>query len=61
MAQGEFTKEETRMTVKAVDELYTALPRAKRRTYLRHLNDIYLYLKAAERAASNEPTSSHGG
>jgi hypothetical protein len=51
MAQGEFTKEEAAETKKAVDEIFDAIPKSKRGNFLGHLNDIFLFLEAAEKAA----------
>jgi len=54
MAQGQFTKEEAAETVKAVKELAEAIPNSKRIGYIGHLNDIYLFLRAAENCAPSE-------
>jgi len=54
MAQGEFTKEEAAETLKAVEELFAALPKSKKREFLGHLNDISLFLEAAKRAAPTD-------
>ena len=54
MAQGQFTKEEAVETKKAVDELFAALPKTKQGGYIGHLNDILLFLNAAEEAAPKE-------
>jgi hypothetical protein len=54
MAQGQFTKQEAEATKEAVDELFSALPRAKKAEFLGHLNDIALFLEAAKRAAPEE-------
>lgn len=54
MAQGEFTKEEAKATVEAVDEMFKGLSKGKQGEYLGHLNDILLFLKAAEKAAPSE-------
>ncbi len=51
MAQGEFTKEEAKATIEALDELFNALPRSKQPAFLGHLNDISLFLEAAQVAA----------
>ena len=51
MAQGEFTKEEATETEKAVDEMFRALPKSKQREYIGHLNDIFLFISAAKKAA----------
>jgi hypothetical protein len=54
MAQGEFTKEEAAETIKAVDEMFKALPKAKQAAFFGHLNDVCLFLEAAKRAAPAE-------
>lgn len=54
MAQGEFTKEEAAETIKAVDEMFKALPKAKQGQFFGHLNDVCLFLEAAKRAAPVE-------
>lgn len=54
MAQGEFTKGEASRTKEAVNELFEAIPKSKRFNYLGHLNDILLFLGAAEAVASEE-------
>ena len=46
MAQGEFSE-----TVKAVDEMFKAIPKSKSLQYIGHLNDILLFLNAAEKTA----------
>ena len=51
MAQGDFTKEEAREVVKIVNEMFEALPKNKKVGLVGHLNDILLFLSAAERAA----------
>lgn len=51
MAQGDFTKAEADETIKAVDELFEALPKSKKLDYIGHLNDILLFLEAAKRNA----------
>ncbi len=55
MAQGEFTKQEAQRTRKAVNELFEALPKSKRFNYVGHLNDIFLFLSAAKKAAPDKP------
>ena len=55
MAQGEFTKQEASRTKEAVDEMFEAIPKSKRMGYIGHLNDIFLFLLAAEKAAPDEP------
>ena len=54
MAQGEFTKQEASRTREAVDEMFEAIPKSKRMGYMGHLNDILLFLSAAEKAAPDE-------
>jgi hypothetical protein len=54
MAQGEFTKEEAAATKRAVDDIFKAIPKTKQFSYLGHLNDIFLFLEAAGRAAPKE-------
>jgi hypothetical protein len=56
MAQGQFTREEAKETLKAVDELFSVLPKSKQGEYLGHLNDICLFIEAAGRAAPAEKT-----
>jgi hypothetical protein len=51
MAQGEFTKQEAQATREAFDEIVAALPKGKKMNYIGHMNDIYLFLSAAEKAA----------
>lgn len=57
MAQGEFTKQEAAETLKAIDEMFKALSKPKQREYLGHLNDISLFIEAAQRVAPEEKTS----
>ncbi len=54
MAQGEFTKEEARETRQAVQEIWEALTARKRDDFFGHLNDIFMFLDAAEAAAPEE-------
>jgi hypothetical protein len=54
MAQGEFTKEEAAETIKAVEEVWKALPKSRQGEFFGHLNDISLFLEAAKRAAPAE-------
>jgi len=56
MAQGEFTKQEATRTEEAVNELFEAIPKSRRFNYIGHLNDIFLFLAAAKKAAPDEPT-----
>jgi len=57
MAQGEFTKEEAVETVKSVEEMFEAISRAKRSSFLGHLNDVLMFIAAAERKAPAEKAS----
>jgi hypothetical protein len=52
--QGEFTQEEAQATIEAVDEIYRGLSKRKQVEYLGHLNDVFLFLEAARRAAPKE-------
>lgn len=54
MAQGEFTKEEADETMKAVGEVGQALTKKKTAELFGHLNDIFLFIEAAKRAAPTE-------
>lgn len=54
MAQGEFSKAEAKSAREAVDEIFKALPKTRQRDYIGHLNDVMLFLEAAERAAPGE-------
>lgn len=54
MAQGQFTQEEAKATEEAVKEVFEALPRSKQGQFIGHMNDIYLFLAAAKKAAPPE-------
>ena len=54
MAQGQFTKEEAEQTKKAVEEMFNAIPKSRRMEYIGHLNDIFLFIEAAQKAAPSE-------
>ena len=54
MTQGEFTKEEGKATLEAVDEMFKAIPKTRAMGYIGHLNDICLFLEAAIRNAPEE-------
>ena len=54
MAQGQFTKEEAIETQKAVEEMFEAIPKSKRVEFLGHLNDISLFISAAQVIAPTE-------
>jgi len=58
MAQGKFTKQEAAETRKAVQEMWEALTKAKRMEYFGNLNDIFLFLDAAEFIAPDENAGS---
>lgn len=51
MAQGDFTKAEAKETMKAINEMFEAIPKSKRTQFIGHLNDVSLFIEAAERAA----------
>jgi hypothetical protein len=55
MAQGEFTKQEAAATLEAVREMFDAIPKSKRFDYIGHLNDICLFVQAAQQQAPEEP------
>jgi hypothetical protein len=55
MAQREFTKSEADESLKALDELFEALPKSRRGQYLGHLNDISLFIGAAKKVAPEKP------
>lgn len=61
MAQGEFSKEEARETSKAAKEMFEGIPKSRRGDYLGHLNDILLFLSAAERNAPTEAERRESG
>ncbi len=52
--QGEFTKEEADATIEAVKEVWDMLSKPKQRESFGHMNDIFLFLEAAKRAAPSE-------
>ncbi len=54
MAQGEFTTQEAKETRVAVQEMWEALTKNKRMEYFGHLNDVFLFLDAAEKHAPDE-------
>ena len=57
MAQGDFTKEEAKKTMDAVEEMYKALSKPKQADYFGHLNDILLFLEACGRKCPTEVDS----
>lgn len=54
MPQGDFTKDEAAKTIKAVNEMFKALPKAKQGQFFGHLNSVFLFLEAAKCAAPAE-------
>lgn len=60
MATGDFTKQEASETLKAVNELFEALPKSKRGEFIGHLNDIACFIGAAKHVAPDEPTKTQG-
>lgn len=54
MSQGEFTKEEADAVSKMVWEMYGAMSKRKQMEWLGAMNDIELFIKAAQRVAPNE-------
>jgi DNA replication initiation complex subunit (GINS family) len=54
MAQGEFTKEEAERIIKVVTEMFGAISKSKRPNYIGHLNDVFLFIDAAEKVAPLE-------
>ena len=53
---GQFTKEEAKEAKEAVEEIFKALSKPKQREYLGHLNEAFLFIEAAEKAAPSEET-----
>ena len=52
MAQGEFTKEEAKATVEAIEEIVNDLSSEQRYVkFAAHFNDIFAFLEAAKQAA----------
>lgn len=49
MAQGEFTKEEAQRIREASEDMFNGLPKSRRMDYLGHLNDILLFIDAAQK------------
>lgn len=58
MPQGDFTKQEARETLTAVEEMWKALTTNRRIQFLGHLNDITLFIEQAERNAPDETEES---
>jgi hypothetical protein len=56
VTQGQFSKEEAAATREAVQEMFDGLAKSKSFNYIGHLNDIMLFLRAAEANAPSEAT-----
>ncbi len=56
MAQGEFTKEEATNATECADAIFSALSSPKARGLFGELNDLLIFLKAAQDAAPSEGT-----
>jgi len=54
MSQGSFTKQEAEETVKAIGEMFNAIPKSRRMEYIGHYNDILLFIEAAKQAAPDD-------
>lgn len=54
MAQGEFTKEEAERCTTALNEVMTGIPAKYSMLYLGELNDVFLFIAAAKKAAPSE-------
>lgn len=54
MAQGEFTKWEAKRIREAVEDMFEGIPKTRRMGYIGHLNDILLFISAAEKVAPDE-------
>lgn len=53
MANSAFREEEAARIYKLVEEMYDAIiPQSRRSEFLEHLNEIYSFLRAAERATN---------
>ena len=57
MALGEFTKEEADFVKEAVEDMFNAISKSKKGEYIGHLNEIFLFIEAAKRAAPEEKKS----
>ncbi len=51
MARGDFTKDEARLAIELLDELHGAIPRMRRIELLEQKSHVWMFLRAAERAA----------
>jgi hypothetical protein len=56
MAQGQFTQEEAKSVREEVAEMFDALPKKKQFDFVGRLNDIDLFLIAAQKIAPSEET-----
>lgn len=54
MAQGEFTKQEAQVQSQIVQEMFDKIRKSDKLDFIGHLNDILLFLSAAERVAPDE-------
>jgi len=52
--QGEFTREEAASVKESVEQIFEALPKSKKADFIGHLNDVFLFIEAAARAAPPE-------
>jgi hypothetical protein len=57
MAQGEFTKEEAAETEESFGTVFKSLSKQKKMDLICEANDIYLFLEAAKRAATDGHSS----
>ena len=51
MAQGEFTKREVDHATECLESILSGIPKSKKGNYLGEMNDLFLFLEAAKRAA----------
>jgi hypothetical protein len=51
MAQGEFTKQEVEHALECLESILSGIPKSKKGNYLGDMNDLYLFLGAAKKAA----------
>jgi hypothetical protein len=49
--QGKFCKEEVKHVREGYEEVLNAIPKSKKLDYVGHMNDMFLFLSAAEQAA----------
>lgn len=50
MADNLFTKDEAAASIKAVSEMFEAIPKSKQMDYIGHFNDVLLFISAASKA-----------